>query len=325
MKRLRSYVIGHVLSSVQPALHQNSLAWRTGGVLRLFLLAAAAGFLLAIFGPFGSYESMPLAERLVFWELVLLCASVVHVPTLWLADRLGQVAAVPTVLWVIGSGLTAAAPTALIVTGLMVTMFGLLRASSFASMYLYVVSISVPMQVLSYFVLRGEAGGPDKKPEAERPLGATAPSPPAAPYDQPEPAPPPFDISLLGRMPAQLGSDVQCLEMQDHYVRVHTNKGSTLLLMRLRDAEARLGTLEGKRVHRSWWVARNAVIGVQRRGQSVALELSNGLSVPVSRARLGELRATGWLGDHPTFLPGDCGAKLIEAPTCANECGAEQT
>jgi DNA-binding LytR/AlgR family response regulator len=38
------------------------------------------------------------------------------------------------------------------------------------------------------------------------------------------------------------------------------------------------------RVHRSWWVARDAVTGTLRRGRGLALLLSNGIEVPVSRS-----------------------------------------
>lgn len=266
-------------------------------MIRLFVLAASAGFLLAILGPFGTYRAMPLAERLLFWELVLLCAAALHVPALWLADRLGQLAGMPPIIWVPGAGLAAAAPTALIVTGISATLYGLSRAPAFANMYLFVVSISVPMQVLSYFVLSGSNRSLRHTPEPVASLPEPSAFLPHAEVAAPSPVSEPEDIPLLDRLPPQLGRKVQCLEMQDHYVRVHTLEGSTLLLMRLRDAEAEMGTMAGERVHRSWWVAREAVICVQRRGQSVALELANGLTVPVSRARLGALRALGWLDD----------------------------
>ena len=266
---------------------------------RLFALAAAAGFLLALFGPFGTYQSMSLADRLIFWELVLVCAAALHVPALWLADRIGQIAGVPPVLWVASAGFVAAAPTTLIVTGIMATLYGLSEAPNFSGMYFYVVSISVPMQILSYAVLRGL---PAKAAEA-RPVGdltdvqhphpaSVGVDPPAAPTAAPTPT-----IPLLAHVAPQLGHELQCLEMQDHYVRVHTLKGSALLLRRMRDAEQELGNLEGERVHRSWWVARSAVVGVHPRGQSIALDLANGLSVPVSRTKLAAIRKAGWLDD----------------------------
>ena len=85
------------------------------------------------------------------------------------------------------------------------------------------------------------------------------------------------------------------MENEDHYVRAHTATGSTLLLMRLRDAVLELEEVEGARVHRGWWVARAAVAEVVRRERAVSLRLVNGLEVPVARSALPELRAAGWL------------------------------
>ena len=65
--------------------------------------------------------------------------------------------------------------------------------------------------------------------------------------------------------------------------------------MRLRDAVEGLGAIEGRRVHRGWWVARRAVTGVGRRERNVLLRLSNGLEVPVARNEVPALRAAGWL------------------------------
>ena len=85
--------------------------------------------------------------------------------------------------------------------------------------------------------------------------------------------------------------------MEDHYVRVHTPRGSALVLMSLGQAIAGMTDLEGLQTHRSWWVARRAVEGVVEDGRNLRLQLSGGLEAPISRARVGELRAQGWLPD----------------------------
>ncbi|WP_269747113.1 LytTR family DNA-binding domain-containing protein [Elstera litoralis] len=36
-----------------------------------------------------------------------------------------------------------------------------------------------------------------------------------------------------------------CLEMEDHYLRAHTDQGNALILMRLRDAVAELRSVAG--------------------------------------------------------------------------------
>ena len=56
-----------------------------------------------------------------------------------------------------------------------------------------------------------------------------------------------------------------------------------------------MGDREGMRVHRSWWVARAAVVGVEVEGRNLKLRLSNDLRAPVSRASVAKLRQVGWL------------------------------
>ncbi len=85
------------------------------------------------------------------------------------------------------------------------------------------------------------------------------------------------------RIPPALGRDLLALEMEDHYLRIHTMVGSDLILLRLRDAQTELGPARGRQVHRSWWVAEGAVASTERSGARTLLVLRNGLKVPVSK------------------------------------------
>ena len=84
------------------------------------------------------------------------------------------------------------------------------------------------------------------------------------------------------------------MQSEDHYLRVHTDRGSDLILMRLADALQELEGLEGAQTHRSWWVARSAVRDVSRGDGRATLTLDGGLSVPVSRRYAKALRDAGW-------------------------------
>ena len=99
---------------------------------------------------------------------------------------------------------------------------------------------------------------------------------------------------LSERLPAELGSDIIALEMEDHYVRVHTALGNELVLMRLRDAIKEVEGIDGMQVHRSWWVARGAVADVLREGRNVRLKLDTDIEAPVSRANVQALKDAGW-------------------------------
>ena len=105
-------------------------------------------------------------------------------------------------------------------------------------------------------------------------------------------SPPP---KFLERLPAKLaGGELWAVEAEDHYLRLHTSLGQDLILLRLGDAIRELEGIEGARTHRSWWVARGAVRGVEREDGRATLALPDGAKAPVSRAYVKALRAGGW-------------------------------
>ena len=57
--------------------------------------------------------------------------------------------------------------------------------------------------------------------------------------------------------------------------------------------------MEGVQTHRSWRVARAAIVGVVGDGRKLRLRLTGGLEAPVSRARIGALREEGWRAVAP--------------------------
>jgi DNA-binding LytR/AlgR family response regulator len=121
---------------------------------------------------------------------------------------------------------------------------------------------------------------PDARPQA--PYAAEGPASTAAAFQD--------------RLPPRLrGAALYAVEAEDHYLRVHTSRGSDLILLRLGDALSELAALDGARTHRSWWVARAAIETVRRHDGRATLVLVNGLEAPVSRAQAPALRQAGWL------------------------------
>ena len=97
------------------------------------------------------------------------------------------------------------------------------------------------------------------------------------------------------RLPPKLrGAAIRAVQAEDHYLRIHTDRGSDLILMRLSDALDELEGLEGSQTHRSWWVARDAVRDVVRGDGRATLTLDGGVTVPVSRRYAKALREAGW-------------------------------
>ena len=106
----------------------------------------------------------------------------------------------------------------------------------------------------------------------------------------------PTPARFLERLPLKLrGAEIWAVEAEDHYLRLHTSKGQDLILLRLADAVDELQGIEGAQVHRSWWVARDAITHVRRGDGRATLTLKDGAEVPVSRTYAGLLRERGWI------------------------------
>lgn len=85
------------------------------------------------------------------------------------------------------------------------------------------------------------------------------------------------------------------IEAHDHYLKVHTDAGEELITVRFTDALEELARAHGWRVHRSWWVAADAVEGVRWRRGAGEIRLVGGLITPVSRTYAPTLKEAGWL------------------------------
>jgi DNA-binding LytR/AlgR family response regulator len=90
-------------------------------------------------------------------------------------------------------------------------------------------------------------------------------------------------------------AEIHALEAEDHYLRVHTAAGDTLILMRLYDAIRELDGIEGSQTHRSWWVAKAAVTDTTRSNGRISFTLQGNLTAPVSRSFQKALKRDGWL------------------------------
>lgn len=97
--------------------------------------------------------------------------------------------------------------------------------------------------------------------------------------------------SLINELPIAKRGKLICLQMDDHYLNVITDKGEHLLLMRFKDALSKLEHYDGFQTHRSWWVAKDAVVDTKKDGRKLILVLQNGTEVPVSQTFLANVKA----------------------------------
>ncbi len=246
------------------------------------------GVLLGLVGPFGSFGA-PLAWRLVYWLAFAYIGYACYRPVTVVATRVAARLALPKWAMVVVGVLIASAPmtVAVWVLGGGPDELRWPTLDEALQSYFYVLLIGGGVTLLFMATQRDQG---DAKPLSGQTAAKTpVESAPVAPS-----APPPAATPFLDRLPAHLGSDLIALEMEDHYVRAHTALGSELILLRMRDAVAELGEIDGRQVHRSWWVARDAVEDVKRDGRNLRLVLPGGLEAPVSRTRVTELKDAGW-------------------------------
>ena len=248
-------------------------------------IVAGTGLLLALLGPFGSFEQ-PFAWRLVYRISLSVAGYFCFVPITAAFLRAGEALELPSAASWVAANLVATVPVTVLVifAGQVPGPFAMPSLEAGVRTYGYVLVIGAFVSIL-FELIESRAGQAFTQRSH---AGTTASSPPAEPVGHTR-------ASLLERLPPELGNEIVALEMEDNYVRVHTALGSHLVLMRMRDAVAELEEAPGMQVHRSWWVARHAVTDVRREGRKVTLTLDNGLDAPVSRAMVTPLKEAGWI------------------------------
>jgi DNA-binding LytR/AlgR family response regulator len=243
--------------------------WRTTGAV-----AVAAALFLALSGAFDTH-TVSLPVRLGYWFLALGVGSAVGVALTEVMRGRGWLrhGPVPTVLLI---SVAMSAPVTLLVWALS----GWLLDGGFdpARIALY----GAPVLVVTLAVTAVNVAVSGRAPLVTH-AEALAPGEAAHP------------VRFLERLPRKLaGARLLAVEAQDHYLRLHTDRGSDLILMRLSDAIAELDGVEGAQTHRSWWVAKDAVTETQRGDGRAVLTLDGGLEAPVSRTYAKALREAGW-------------------------------
>jgi len=239
---------------------------------RTWISIGVVGVLIGLLGPFGTYESMALAGRVAYWLANAAGGYLIGFFAVVLAQRWRK----PQAIWrqTVQAGLVAGTPVALFAFALNVLVFGQ-PTIDLPSLLLYCVLIAMGFFIVRTLVV---------------PAVPAASTPPAS-LEAAMPAPP----ALLARLPHALRGRLLHLAVADHYVDVSTSKGHELLLMRLSDAIAETAPVPGLQVHRSHWVALDAVRRSARQAGKPVLELENGTVVPVSRSYVEAVRAAGLL------------------------------
>ncbi len=224
--------------------------WAQGG-----LVAILVGVALGLLGPFGTYSDLSVAERYAYWIglTVLMWAQTAAVFAA--LRRASSVLRWPLWAQATSAALLGAVPTTFQVAYLegLLRVGGVLTPRSLAETYGSVAVIAVGLFLPLALIQQ-------RRPRARAVEAA----------------------SFAKALPAELGTGVIALAAEDHYLRVHTDRGDSLIHHRFSDAVREMGDA-GVQVHRSWWVAQDAVERVERDGDRHVLVLRGGLRAPVSR------------------------------------------
>jgi len=257
--------LGRLVQPVRKIFKQWRGDWRSHSV------SAAVGLFLAFAGAFGTHAT-PLYSRLLFWVLLMfagsLCASFILV-FMSQRPRLGEnkiiLWATPTILVTI--------PMSLFAWGLSSILFGFGAPSNFP--FFVWVSFVVSGSMTALMMQVNMPGPVTEGPKTGTPAGT---------------------VRFMARLPQELkGAMIYAVKSEDHYLTVYSSNGSALILSRLADAISELDGIEGAQVHRSWWVARDAIAEVLQTRNRIMLKLKNDVVAPVSRPNVKELRASGWI------------------------------
>ncbi len=244
----------------------------------------AIGLALAALGPFGSFAMGSFPVRLAYWVPMSLMGYAIVRPTVGVSQLLAERMAINHIVAALAAVAIAAAPATFVV--LWWNGNSLAKVPTFENWFqLYVQVALVGVLVTLLFLLL------ERRNEANL---VSAPIPEDV-------SPAPINLAarpgqcLFDRLPGAWADRLVALEMEDHYVRAHGPGTSALILLRMRDAEAELAGIDGMRIHRSWWVARDAVERALRDGRNYKLRLAGGLEAPVARDRVAALKAAGWI------------------------------
>lgn len=251
----------------------------------------AAGALMTLMGPFGTYVSLSLWERAAYWYTLVGISILLGIVIRRAVDQKW-----PARSFCFRANLTAAVFTFLFTPCIIFLNVSMVeKQAEWTSipvwmMYLAVGIVPFSVNAILYCMLRFRpmvpAGAPVDYVEetSERPR-------------------------LFERLSDDLGEELIRMSVQDHFVHVHLVGGSERLRMRFGDAVQEVEGVPGMQVHRSHWVAKDAVEGYVQIGGRVSLCLSDGSEVPVSRNYRQHVENAGFLAKEAMLKTSQRGHK----------------
>jgi DNA-binding LytR/AlgR family response regulator len=259
---------------------------------RFWAVMLVVAVILGLAGPFGTFGQLPLVPRLGYWLALAFLTFLAGYATIGLALRYmpGPVRSRPA--RIAFAGLAAGVPVTVVVVALNYVLFGEATGSAAELLDLYI-NCSLIAAAISFLFGLLDSAETGRAPDTGEGPATIAGGSSGAGAKTEKASSSPDAPPLFGRLPRRLRGRLLYLSMQDHYVDVHTDRGAALVLMRLADAIRETGDVAGLHIHRSHWVALEAVEGVKRRDGKLFLEMADGALLPVSRGARGRVKAAG--------------------------------
>ena len=234
--------------------------------------SVAVAALASLFALLGVYDSdrMPIGERFLFWA----CAIGVGIGTAgvtfqWISAPLQKW---PTALQIAVLSGVSSIPVLLVLLGYDT---GFKTSWSIGTwLFQYCLTLIIASVIISgvYIILKA-VGLPDAEAQFVVETGKNSIE------------------GFLKRLPLEFqDARLYALSSEDHYLRVHTDRGEELILMRLADAVRELDAAAGMQTHRSWWVARDGIAKISNFDGKQTLTLKSGATALVSRSRKSAFR-----------------------------------
>ena len=235
-------------------------------------MLVAIGLLMGFLGPFGS-DRMPDGERYIYWMICMVGGGLIgiaaddvlrrRVVQAWRRVAVVSVAMTPAV-------------SLLVMTTEHLLLGGRLDGQGFLRLLWQVWPILLAVMAVRVLVWRRPTARVETRTVVAPPL-------------------PEAEAVFRRRLSAKRrGARLIAVEAHDHYLKVHTDAGAELITLRFVDALDELARVHGWRVHRSWWVAADAVEDVRWRRGAGEMRLVGGLAAPVSRTYGPMLKDAGW-------------------------------
>ncbi|MBJ7441891.1 MAG: LytTR family transcriptional regulator, partial [Sphingopyxis sp.] len=201
---------------------------------RHLVAALILGLLFALLGPFGSYPALDQPTRYGFWIGLILFGYFCALTAALAAGKIELLARLHPVIRVIlvavGSALPVSFATAWALS--QVQTGRVVSAQDMPALFGAVLSVQFALAFVQHWISNARLAGNDSGPAT-----ATATlNPSESARDVPQRPEQPDPVRFMAHIPSHLGRDLLAVEAVDHYLRIHTRVGSTLIHMRMSDA-----------------------------------------------------------------------------------------